>query len=148
MPLDSLTYSFDLLAKKFDTNNPEITRVIFNDPATIVFWKDGSKTVVKCQPGDVYDQEKGLALCIAKKYLGNKSNFNNVFKKYLIDESKIKFLIIKTEYGCRGVEGCIAWRTDKRHICGLRSTDPGYNVEVENGQIWRINHDAEIEYLD
>lgn len=61
-----------------------IERVIFNDPATIIYWKDGTKTVVKCQQGDVYDDEKGLALCIAKKYFGNKSNFNNVFKKYLI----------------------------------------------------------------
>jgi len=61
-----------------------IERVIFNEPATIVYWKDGTKTIVKCQPGDDYDDEKGLALCIAKKYLGNKSNFNNVFKKYLI----------------------------------------------------------------
>lgn len=60
-----------------------ITKVIFNDPATIVVWKDGSKTVVKCQEGDVFDKEKGLALAISKKVLGNKSNFNNVFKKWI-----------------------------------------------------------------
>lgn len=27
---------------------PIVERVIFNHPATIIFWKDGSKTVVKC----------------------------------------------------------------------------------------------------
>lgn len=58
-------------------------KVIFNDPATIVLWNDGTKTVVKCQEGDTYDKEKGLALCIAKKALGNKGNFNNEFKKWL-----------------------------------------------------------------
>lgn len=60
-----------------------IKKVIFNDPATIVLWNDGTKTVVKCQEGDTYDKEKGLALCIAKKALGNKSNFNNEFKRWL-----------------------------------------------------------------
>ena len=58
-------------------------RVIFNDPATIVIWEDGSKTIVKCQKGDVYDPEKGLALCFMKKTLGNKGNFNNVLKTEL-----------------------------------------------------------------
>lgn len=63
-----------------------IKRVIFNDPATIVIWSDKTKTVVKCQPGDAYDREKGLALCISKKFLGNKGNFNEVFKKHLSRE--------------------------------------------------------------
>lgn len=61
----------------------EIDRVIFNDPATIVFWKDGTKTVVKCQEGDTYSPESGLAIAIAKKALGNKGNFNDVFKKHI-----------------------------------------------------------------
>ena len=65
----------------------DIQRVLFNDPATIVFWKDGTKTVVKCQDGDVYSEEVGLALCFAKKALGNQSNFNNVFKKWLPEET-------------------------------------------------------------
>lgn len=58
-------------------------RIIFNNPATIVIWKDGSKTVVKCQKDDVFDPEKGLALCFMKKALGNKGNFNNILKTEL-----------------------------------------------------------------
>ena len=65
---------------------PTIKNVIFNDPATIVYWDDGTKTVVKCQTGDTYSKETGLALCIAKKYLGNKGNFNEVFKKWIPEE--------------------------------------------------------------
>ncbi|WP_290233599.1 hypothetical protein [Bacteroides acidifaciens] len=61
-------------------------KVIFNEPATIVIWKDGSKTVVKCQKGDSYDPEKGLALCFMKKALGNKGNFNNILKSELSSE--------------------------------------------------------------
>lgn len=67
--------------------NPMIKNVIFNDPATIVLWKDGTKTVVKCQEGDTYSKELGLAMCISKKYLGNKGNFNEVFKKWIPDET-------------------------------------------------------------
>lgn len=61
----------------------EIKKVIFNNPATIVYWKDGIKTVVKCGKDDVYDEEKGLALCFMKKALNNKGNYNNTFKKYI-----------------------------------------------------------------
>lgn len=59
-----------------------IKKVIFNNPATIVFWSDGSKTVVKSHLDD-YDPEKGLAMAIAKKALGNKGYYYNVFKKWL-----------------------------------------------------------------
>lgn len=45
-----------------------IEKVIYNDPATIVFWNDGSNTVVKCQGGDAYDPQTGLLMCIAKKH--------------------------------------------------------------------------------
>lgn len=66
----------------------EISKVIFNDPATIVIWADGTKTVVKCQEGDVYSKETGLALCIAKKALGNQGNFNDIFHKWIPEEEK------------------------------------------------------------
>lgn len=70
----------------------KIKEVIFNDPATIVLWKDGTKTVVKCGPGDTYDPEKGLALCMLKKQCGNKGNFNNLFRKYLPKPKTIVFV--------------------------------------------------------
>lgn len=63
-----------------------LIRVIYNDPATIAFWSDGTKTVVKAQPGDIFDPEKGLAMVIAKKVCGNKGNYYNSFKKWLPKE--------------------------------------------------------------
>lgn len=62
-----------------------IKRVIFNNPATIILWDDGTKTVVTCQKCDTYDPEKGMAIAICKKVLGNKGNFNDIFKKWLGD---------------------------------------------------------------
>lgn len=65
---------------------PTIKNVIFNDPATIVFWADGTKTVVKAQDGDIFDPEKGLTMAISKKALGNKGNYCNELKKWLPEE--------------------------------------------------------------
>ena len=61
-------------------------KVIFNYPATIVFWSDDTKTVVKCQGDDVFDPEKGLAMAYCKKMLGNKGNYYKQFKKWLPEE--------------------------------------------------------------
>lgn len=57
--------------------------VIFNDPATIVYWDDGTKTVVKCQPGDVFSAEAGLTTAMLKKYMGNDNTFNRVINEWL-----------------------------------------------------------------
>jgi hypothetical protein len=54
-----------------------IRDIIFNGPATIVIWQDGTKTVVKHQDGEVYDKEKAIAMAISKRALGN--SFNDVF---------------------------------------------------------------------
>lgn len=53
-------------------------KVIFNNPATIVYWSDGSKTVVKAQEGDGWDEEKGLAMCYIKKFIGLKEFYHNL----------------------------------------------------------------------
>ena len=65
---------------------PKVERVIFNHPATIIFWKDGSKTVVKCQQGDIYDKEKGFVMAYLKKLLGNKNEFNKEINKWVYGE--------------------------------------------------------------
>lgn len=66
-----------------DAFAPEIKNVIFNPPATIIIWADGTKTVVKCHGEDEFDPEKGLAMAISKKMLSNKYEYYDVFKKWL-----------------------------------------------------------------
>lgn len=68
--------------KRMRNITKDIKRVIHSNPATIVYWNDNSKTVVKAQNGEPYDKEKGLAMCIIKKLCNNKGNFNEVFKKW------------------------------------------------------------------
>ena len=88
---------------------PAIKKVIFNYPATIVLWSDGSKTVVKCQDGDIYDPEKGLAMAISKKALGNKGNYCNEFKKWLPEEEEEEEGAVELRLGtseiCKSLEG-------------------------------------------
>ena len=67
----------------------KIEKVIFNEPATIVLWSDGTKTVVKCDESEEFDHEKGLAMAIAKRFLRTNttgSNYYDEFKKWLPKE--------------------------------------------------------------
>ena len=65
-----------------------IKKVIFNDPCTIILWSDKTKTIVKCGENEKYDPEKGMAMAISKKFLGNKGNYYETFKKWLPEEEK------------------------------------------------------------
>jgi hypothetical protein len=126
-------------------NNPAIKNVIFNDIATIVFWTDGTKTVVKWGPHDIYDPEKGLAMAISKKALGNQGNYYNVFKKWLPQEessTSIEYHPVTEHYGyvpgitavwpyivCHRDEAHLAH--DPKHYDGFFKTRSLQNVKAE-----------------
>lgn len=86
IPLDFLS---DLgVLKVYESDNPSIKKVVFNPPATIVFWTDETKTVVKCDKADTYDEYTGMLLCIAKKFFGNTGKYNNILNQYCPEEEK------------------------------------------------------------
>lgn len=70
----------------------EIKEIIFNDPATIVKWSDGSESIVQARDGEKFDPEKGLAMAISKRALGNDHDYYITFlkalKKYQKNEKK------------------------------------------------------------
>ena len=79
-----MTFKYDLtngLHIYSELAMPVISKVIFNPPATIVMWDDGTKTVVKTKTSgkkkdqDKFSEEIGLAMAIAKKYYGSRSAF-------------------------------------------------------------------------
>ena len=72
-------------------------QVIFNAPATVVFWSDKSKQVLKCREQDEWDEEKALALAIAYKLYGKKE-FNELLKnaRRITDDSKAKITVLNT----------------------------------------------------
>lgn len=71
-----------------------VDRLVFNGPATIVYWKDGTMTVVKATKGETIDPEKGFAMAALKKVNGNTANYmrklSKLFKKAEIIEPKRK----------------------------------------------------------
>lgn len=69
-------------------NAAAIKNVIFAPPATIVYWSDGSKTVVKCSEKDVFDPEKGLAMAIAKRCGGNKGSYYKEIQNWVEKSGK------------------------------------------------------------
>lgn len=69
---------------------PDIKNVIFNDPLTIIVWSDGTKTFVKASENDVYDPEKGMALAIAKKAMGNKYSYHDEIRKWINKDEERK----------------------------------------------------------
>lgn len=87
---DFITKNFHIPHKHItaisDHKNLTIHKAIFNDPATIVFWSDGTKTVVKTRGNDKFDPEKGLAMAISKKHMGNEDGWYKDFKKWLPEE--------------------------------------------------------------
>lgn len=115
----------------------KIKNVIFNNPATIVFWADGTKTVVKCENED-FDPEKGLAMAIVKKTMAdNHSYYNEIFKKWLPKEESVATLgdlFTNKKKGCEFKLDATK-NTDRLDLSkyfpkGRKGTD-GYSTEKE-----------------
>lgn len=92
-----------------------IKKVIFNDPATIVLWSDGTKTVVKAV-NEPFDPEKGLAMAISKYFFDNKGYYCDVFRKWLPEEKQEEKQeeSYKTCFHCK--YGLLSWEFDP--CCG------------------------------
>ena len=74
--------SFDIYnAKKNCVETVFIKEVIYNKPATIVMWSDGTKTVTRCSSYDDYSEETGLIYCIIKKLSNN--SIDKLFDEWL-----------------------------------------------------------------
>lgn len=78
--------SIDELAHNVIPPSLDAERVIFNPPATIVYWKDGSKTIVRCS-NDEFSEEFGFAMACVRKLYGSRNNFKaqyeNAQRQYL-----------------------------------------------------------------
>ena len=60
----------------------KIVDVKFSGNRTIVFFRDGTKTIVTCQEGDTFDKEKGLAMACMKRLFKDTNVFNEVLRKW------------------------------------------------------------------
>ena len=56
------------------------SKIIYNNPATIVFWMDGTKTVVKKAKGEKFNEYTAFCAALAKKIYKNNSQVNKIVK--------------------------------------------------------------------
>ena len=77
-------------------HNAAITKVVYNDPAVVVFWNDGTKTVARCH-NENYDREKGLYVAVLKKIMGNEG-FRTFSKDWTVDEEQMKMFPDKQQF--------------------------------------------------
>ena len=61
---------YQFIKGEWEMEGLRIKRVLFRNPATIVWWQDGSKTVVRCGEGEAYDKEKGILWAFYKRHSG------------------------------------------------------------------------------
>lgn len=77
----------DIMSKK-TMEQPEPVKIVVNDPATIVFWKDGTKTVVKKAKGERFNSYNAFCAALAKKIFGNNSRVNAIVAKGTVQKKK------------------------------------------------------------
>ena len=67
---------------------PDVDYIIFNNPATIVFWEDGTKTVVKCMEGEKFEKYAGFAMACIKKLFGSTSRAKAIMNELSEDQKE------------------------------------------------------------
>ena len=77
-----------LLYGKYEV--PYVQEIIFNPPATIIKWIDGTKTVVKCSKNDRYDKYLGFAAAVVKKMFGSGSQVDKFIRSVAVPEKENK----------------------------------------------------------
>lgn len=81
------------------SDKAKIERVIYSEPATIVFWDDGTKTISKCDEQDEYDELTGFLMCVLKKKVPHKQ-WRKALKKYVYgnDPKYVKRDVVKDDW--------------------------------------------------
>jgi hypothetical protein len=69
---------------------PVTQHVIFNGPATVVFWPDGDKTVTKCSKDDEFDPKMGFLMAYFRKHSGLTKTQTAKFLKRICDVMEAK----------------------------------------------------------
>lgn len=82
-PLERKTSKQESLRKVYLM--PNVKRVLFRDPATVVWFTDGTKSVAICGHGDTYDKETGIAICICKRMFGSQ-DYRKLMDKWCYTE--------------------------------------------------------------
>lgn len=53
-------------------------KILFNDPVSVVFWKDGTKTIVRRAKGEKFNKYTAFTAALAKKIFDNNTTVNKI----------------------------------------------------------------------
>ncbi len=65
-------------------------KIIHSGPATIVFWNDKTKTIVRCSENDVYDEYAAFCSALAIKMYGSNSHLKKMIRNKTEDKTPNK----------------------------------------------------------
>ena len=142
--LNYITNDIYTTKEAIKTMRNSIKKIIFNDPATIIIWGNGDKTIVKCGEGETYDPEKGMAMAIAKHFLGDKGNYYETFKKWLPKEHEtVKESKSNTERFISIRDFCNRYNITKSKAYRMIKAGDIYAIKNEKGY-WMIDTTAGV----
>lgn len=111
-------------------------RILYNDPATIVFWKDGTKTVVKKSKGEKFNKYNAFCAALAKKIFENNSRVNKIVQSGVNQKP--------------GIADTKATKTSK-YISSKRRTYADYKraeLEIISEKIFRMKRVQHMSYAE
>lgn len=112
---------------------PKVARIFYDDVATVVFWTDGTKTVVKCQEGTPYDEYTAFCAAFTKKLYGNNSKLQREIKKKARYSKKRQVAkAVCGEHSVREGNTIYPYKADRiiGKVTSVKETDNGLEVEV------------------
>lgn len=123
---------------KFQVN--QIKRVKYDNPWTIVWWKDGQVTRSKCAENDVWSEAAGFNACVAKRYFQTAGAYNKVLKTYCTDVHNDKVTSWQDGYDTGYADG----REDGYY----EGREDGYDEGFEDGQNYERQERKEMNFED
>jgi len=91
------------ISKKIEAKDlfPKVSRVVFNDPVTKVWFDDGTTSLVRCSKTDSFSKDAGLAFALIKRLFGTIDDRNRACSDgYMCELSRI----IKKAYDQKAAE--------------------------------------------
>ena len=118
----------------------QIKRVKYDNPWTIVWWRDGQVTRSKCAENDVWSESVGFNTCVSKHYFQTAGAYNKVLKTYCTDVHNDKVTSWQDGYDT-GYE-------DGREDGYYEGHEDGYDEGFEDGQNYERQERKEMNFED
>ena len=138
------------LNKRLNFNFPKIVQVIYNDPVTIVFFADGTKSKVRAQKGVQFTKEGGLMYAILKRLvcipdIDDNEVVGNGFGNILEKAANAGF-DQKEHNAKRKAEANAKKRAKKANIekAPANEVPPGTQVKQTTDKVWANNGVKEV----